>query len=172
MNNGSSVGNAPHHCNRADRASTTTSDGSSIKPSLGKRSMGQRSTGVPERATTPVQKKPRHSTLVRNTVLTMMDSWFLEENNNLEESLQEQEEGYNAIITRLHTQQRIADERERVMATQLMQYRRFCNMVQDWCPAAREMFPGDFEQMLAIHQEQNRELSAFIDMMSAETDTE
>jgi len=172
MNNGSSVSNTPHHGNRAGRPSTAMGDASSIKSSLGKRSMGQRATSTPAAPKTPVQKKPRHSTIVRDTVLTMMDSWFLEENENLSETLQEQEVGYNKIIANMHAQQTIAEERERVLATQLMQYRRFCMMVQNWCPQAREMFPGDMEQMLAIHEEQNRELSAFIEMMTEATDTE
>jgi len=172
MQNGSSVSNTPYHGNRASRASTASGDAPSIIPSLGKRSMGQRTAAAQPPATTPVQKKPRHSTIVKNTVLTMMDSWFLEENNILSESLDEQEEGYTRVIANLNAQLTVSEERERVFAMQLMQFRRYCMMVQQWCPQAAEMFPGDVEQMLAIHAEQNRELSEFAQLMTEETDTE
>lgn len=179
--NGSCLCHA-HLCRNCNsRPRSTSGDAAGSQPSLSRGHLGKRSSAEQTTQNPMVPKAPRlcHGDIVRNTVLTMMDSWFIEENNILSESLDEQEEGYDRIvatqaqeIANLRAQLDVAEETERLRTTQLMQYRRFCNMVFTWCNQANEMFPGDFNQMVMIHEEQNRELAAYANRMADETDDE
>lgn len=167
MTHGSSKCSNAHCCLCRDRPT-----GSLKKPETSSASALGKRPIAPKANLDSTQKKPRHATIVHNTVATVMDSWYRQENEILCESLEEQEEGYCRIINNLNAKMTSAEEIIRVRETQLMQYRRFCLMVMQWCPQAQEMFPGDFEQMTAIHQHQNTELADFIRIQEEETDTE
>lgn len=118
------------------------------------------------------QKKPRHADIVHNTVVTVMESWYRRENDILTEDLQEQEEGYTRIVTNQAAQLRIAAETIRVRELQITQLRRFIHMVMNFSPQARDMFPGDMEEMIMIHMDLNNQLADFIRTWSEETDDE
>lgn len=135
--------------------------GSSIRITTGERKAmdGKRSAETQTQTTPTLQKKPRHSDVVRNTVLTMMDSWFVEENDILSES---NEELIEAFEKQAEMQADLRQELERkdrtiqLLQLQLEASRRYSHMVEIWCPQVREMFPGDLSDMLAIQAEQWR----------------
>jgi hypothetical protein len=105
------------------------------------------------------QKKPRHSDIVRNTVLTMMDSWFVEENDILSESNEELTEAFERqaeVQADLRQELDRASRTIQLLQIQLAASRRYSHMVEIWCPQVREMFPGDLQDMLAIQAEQWR----------------
>lgn len=153
-------------CRTCDRDSTRR------KPSNSNGSLGKRTASSPPTDATHLQKKPRYSDIVKNTVTTMMDSWFLEENNILSESLEEMEEGYDRMITTLNTKLRMANHTNELLVTQLQAVMRYANMIHTWCPMVEEMFPGDFDDLRAIQAAQNRHLAQWVENMEATTDTE
>lgn len=144
----------------------------SCKPSKTNGSLGKRSTCSQDETVQPQKKQARHSDVVRDTVISMMDNWFLEENNILSESLDEQEEGYNRIISKLKGQLQAANRVAEIRSLQLMQSMRLIAMLHTWCPLVEEMFPGDVDELRAIHAHLNTELEHDVTVLTADTDTE
>jgi len=140
------------------RTCTCSSNATSIVTGLPKGSLGKRTT---ETQTEPIPKKPCHSAVVRNTVLTMMDNWFIEENDILDEDntrLQEQ-------LHVQHQENRLLQRRIHLLEIQLNAAHRYSRMVEEWVPQVREMFANDLRDMIAVRVQQNADLTA-------ETETE
>lgn len=107
------------------------------------------------------KKKARHSTVVRDTVLTMMDNFFIEEN----EYLMEDNEAQQIAIDALHKDKAQLQRRIHLLEIQLEAAHRYSRMVEQWVPQVRLMFAGDLQDMLQIQAQQTADLEA-------ETETE
>lgn len=144
----------------------------SSKPSNSNGSLGKRSAAVQTETVEPPKKQTRHSEVVRATVLSMMDNWYIEENNILSETLQEAEDSYDRIVANMRGELLAAQRTAEIRSTQLTQAMRFIAMVHTWCPLVEEMFPGDVDALRFAHAQLDADLHADIIDLTAETDDE
>lgn len=154
MNNGANLSNTSD-CNCVRDRPTCPLSRTSTSPtsSLGKRPASSE--------TNMDKKKARHSTVVRDTVLTMMDNFFIEEN----EYLMEDNEAQQIAIDALHKDKAQLQRRIHLLEIQLEAAHRYSRMVEQWVPQVRLMFAGDLQDMLQIQAQQTADLEA-------ETETE
>jgi len=115
-------------------------------------------------------KKARHSTIVSDTVKRMMDTWHYEENVILKEELEQKERDFEIMRRKFLRQQAHNDRRLHLLEVQLNASHRYQRMVEEWVPQVREMFAGDFHDLVEIRLFQRIELEE--QLHADQTDTE
>lgn len=123
-----------------------------------------------ETQTDTASKKARHSTIVGDTVKRMMDTWYYEENVILKEMLEQNEKDFEAMRRKFLRQQAHNDRRLHLLEVQLNASHRYQRMVEEWVPQVREMFAGDFHDVVEIRIHQRIELEE--QLHADQTDTE
>lgn len=161
MNNGPNIDRTADRDHGDHRATDPTEGQPRQAGALGKRPS----------STAPVmdtKREARHSRIVTDTVTTLMDSYFLEENNLLmddNQSLVESLDEMRKTAARLQRRLELSE-------IQLNASRRYAAMITTWCPQVREMFDRDFEAMLEIQAEQTVTLEENLELLFAETEGE
>lgn len=169
MKNGSNISYSAHKRNCRDhRSSSLPRESESPSKSLGKRPAAPE-TNMDEK------KKARHSNVVKDTVLTMMDSWLLEENNILSEDMEEKENQLVDLTLQSLSYQRQAERLQRdfnVLYADKYRleherdlYRRqheelqiYIMRMMNFCPHIEQTFPGDFDMIRSIQAFQRSDL--------------
>lgn len=171
-NNGTRINRADRtlRCDTCDR-NTPPRKSSDSNGSLGKRSSATQT----ETLETPLAKQARHSNTVTNTVATIMDGWFKEENDLLTEDLQQKEGRINTLELALDTKNkdiRKKDAKITLLELQLQAALRYSQMVEQWCPQVQEMFSGDRDDMIAIQGVQNLQLQSLFEAIDEDNGQE
>lgn len=141
--------------------STCNRNAPSSKPSVTNGCLGKRSADVSSQTDKVVEKKARIRGVVQDTVLNMMEKWYLEENWILEDDcakMQATLDSQAKEIAALKRQLIRKDQQQHLHAIQLNACHRYSRMVETWCPQVREMFNGDLDSMLEIQREQQWDL--------------
>lgn len=115
-------------------------------------------------------KKARHSTIVGDTVKRMMDTWHYEENVLLHEMLLEKEKDFEEMRRKFIREKAHQERRVHLLEVQLNAAHRYQRMVEEWVPQVREMFAGDFHDLVEIRIHQRIQLEEQI--QADLTDTE
>lgn len=159
MNNGPNVNRSADRNNRDHRSADHQQEQPRQAGALGKRPASQ----PPVMDT---KRQARHSNVVRDTVTTIMDSYFLEENNLLMDDNKELVATQDTLVKanrRLLRRLELAEH-------QLEAAHRYSALVELWVPQVQVMFAMDFQDMREIQAIQREELEQQLAEMDNETD--
>jgi len=161
MNNGSNFDRASDRNHSDHRAADRQQGQPRQTGALGKRP-------APPTPVMDTKKQARHSNVVRDTVTSMMDSYFLEENNILMDDNRELERQRETLLI---ANQRLLRRLE-LAQHQLEAAHRYSALVEMWVPQVQVMFAMDFQDMREIQELQRRELEEQLGTLGEETEGE
>jgi len=159
MNNGPNVNRSADSSDRDHRFADHQQEQPRQAGALGKRP-------APPTPVMDTKRQARHSNVVRDTVTTIMDSYFLEENNLLMDDNKELVATQDTLVKanrRLLRRLELAEH-------QLEAAHRYSALVELWVPQVQVMFAMDFQDMREIQAIQREELEQQLAEMDNETD--